>query len=481
MKPPRLVDVDTSGATVTSRSATPSTRARSSSTRPKPAWVERRRQVALRDRRGNRDDGRVPPIPAVEALPRRREQDALARVGPESVPFGLRREPGLQAEPVDLVGREERGVVLWPARDLEPVALDRVGEDDGRAIVGLSRLPEGAEDVGEIVAAEVAYQPPHAVLVRVEQPGEAPPPGRVGPVEHDFAHRLLARAEQGLVLLVGHLVDPAAELAPAFEGEGVAQAAAVLELDHVPAVRPELRLELCGADARDDAVERLTVEVDDPEDVAEPARQRVGERLPDVSLVELGVPEQGDEAPAGRRAEPRLRKPVGERPEERCRRAEPDRSGRVVDREGILGARGVRLEAAEVAQPGQVGAVEPSEEVFDRMQHRRGMGLDGHAVLRAEIGEVERRHQGHHRRRRRLMAAHLEGVALRPLPVRVVHDPHREPEDAALDRLQGRDQLRLCAGGRGGGRRRHASRQPNQVPMSAFVRRIMLRPASRTT
>jgi hypothetical protein len=41
------------------------------------------------------------------------------------------------------------------------------------------------------------------------------------------------------------------------------------------------------------------------------------------------------------------------------------------------------------------------------------------------------------------VAADLEGVALRPLPVRVVDDPYREPENAALDRLQGRDELCL--------------------------------------
>jgi len=42
----------------------------------------------------------------------------------------------------------------------------------------------------------------------------------------------------------------------------------LLELDHVPAVRAELRLQRGGADPRDHPVERLAVEIDDPEDVA---------------------------------------------------------------------------------------------------------------------------------------------------------------------------------------------------------------------
>ena len=37
------------------------------------------------------------------------------------------------------------------------------------------------------------------------------------------------------------------------------------------------------------------------------------------------------------------------------------------------------------------------------------------------------------------MAADLERVALRPLAVREVDDPHRQPEDATLDRGEGRE------------------------------------------
>ena len=49
-----------------------------------------------------------------------------------------------------------------------------------------------------------------------------------------------------------------------------------------------------------DAVEALAVGVDDEHHVAEPLQRRVGDRLPHVALVELGVTGEGDEA--GRRA-----------------------------------------------------------------------------------------------------------------------------------------------------------------------------------
>ena len=46
----------------------------------------------------------------------------------------------------------------------------------------------------------------------------------------------------------------------------------------------------------DDPVEALAVDVDDPHDVAEALQRGVGDGLPDVALVELGVADEGDEA-----------------------------------------------------------------------------------------------------------------------------------------------------------------------------------------
>ena len=112
----------------------------------------------------------------------------------------------------------------------------------------------------------------------------------------------------------------------------------------------------------------------------------------------------------------------------------PDRARRVVDRERILRAARVRLEAAVFTKLGQVGTVEPAEQVLDRVQHGRCVRLHRDPVLRLQVEEVEGRHQRDHRGRRGLMAADLEVVTLRPLAVRVVDDPGREPEHPALDR-----------------------------------------------
>ena len=110
---------------------------------------------------------------------------------------------------------------------------------------------------------------------------------------------LVGRGEQLLVLLVRHLVDPRSQQLTSGFPERGAQLAPVLQLDHAPARAVEAALERLGADHGHDAVERLAVEVDDPDRLLQPARRRVEDRLPDVALVELRVADQRDEASAG--------------------------------------------------------------------------------------------------------------------------------------------------------------------------------------
>ena len=54
--------------------------------------------------------------------------------------------------------------------------------------------------------------------------------------------------------------------------------------------------ELVNLHLRNDAVEALPVDIDNPHHIAEPLQGGVGDRLPDVSLVELCVSDEGDEA-----------------------------------------------------------------------------------------------------------------------------------------------------------------------------------------
>ena len=146
-------------------------------------------------------------------------------------------------------------MVLGPARDLQSVTLDRVREHDGRPLdLGARRL-ERSQDVGEVVPAEVRDEVPQAACVPAQQPVETGMRGRSQPAEQRVPHHLVARREQGLVLLVGHLVDSLPQHVAALERKCLAQAPAVLELDHLPSGGLEVSLQLLRLDPRDDPVE----------------------------------------------------------------------------------------------------------------------------------------------------------------------------------------------------------------------------------
>ena len=171
------------------------------------------------------------------------------------------------------------------------------------------------------------------------------------------------------------------------------QQRAVLDHHGVPAGGLEHRRQAAGGDVGHDAVQRLAVEVDDPHDLAEAGHHRVGDRLPAGALVELGVADQRDLAPAARDVEVPGDVAVRERAPDRRGRAEADAAGRVVDRVGVLRAARVGLQPAVLAQRRQVAAVEPAEQVVDGVQDRARVRLDADPVRRLEDAEVQRRHQ----------------------------------------------------------------------------------------
>ena len=83
-----------------------------------------------------------------------------------------------------------------------------------------------------------------------------------------------------------------------------------------------------GGDVGHDAVERLAVEVDDPQHLAEARDHRVDERLPDRALVELGVAERARPGarPAARRSGRRRSGGRARSRSSRWRRSRPSRS-----------------------------------------------------------------------------------------------------------------------------------------------------------
>jgi hypothetical protein len=297
----------------------------------------------------------------------------------------------------------------------QPPALDRVGEDDGGAVAHGIRLPVAVEQRGEVVAAEVAEGGQQLGVAEAAHV-DLEPLAQVGGV----------RPQQPLVLLVRHRVDARAQ------GRLRAQPGAVLDHHAMPAGRLEHVAQPAGGDVGHHAVERLAVEVDDPHDLAEPAHHRIGDRLPARALVELGVADQRDLAPADRHVEVPGDVAVGERAPDRRRRAQADGAGRVVDRIGVLGPRRVRLQPAELAQRREIAPVQPPEQVVDGVEDGRGVRLHADPVGRLEHAEPQRGHQRHHGGARRLVTADLDAGAVRAHPVRVVDDRRGEPQHAAL-------------------------------------------------
>ena len=133
-------------------------------------------------------------------------------------------------------------------------------------------------------------------------------------------------------------------------GERRRQAGAVLGLGDVPAGVGEEPLQSDRRDVGDHPIEALAVQVDDHREVAEFLRGGIGDGLPHVALVELGVADQGDESGRGLCPEVRVGVAARQRREQRGDGTEADRPGREVGHVGVLRSRRVRLEAPELAQ-----------------------------------------------------------------------------------------------------------------------------------
>ena len=222
---------------------------------------------------------------------------------------GVLAELGRQLAVLRVV--EQRGVVGGVALGGQRPALDRVGEDDRSGGRG-PRRPGGSRRSGS-----ARSWPPRSRKVASSSASSRSSTSTSMPL----AQLRRVGAQQPLVLLVGHRVDAGPQVGP------LLQQRAVLDHHGVPAGGLEHRGEAAGGDVRDDAVERLAVEVDDPHDLAEARDHRVRDRLPAGALVELGVADQRDLAPAARDVEVPGDVAVRERAPDRRGRAEADGAG----------------------------------------------------------------------------------------------------------------------------------------------------------
>ncbi len=198
--------------------------------------------------------------------------------------------PELVGELLPLLHGEQGGVVAGMALGGQAPGLDRVGEDHRRAIGDGVRLGEGGEQLGDVVASEVADRALQLGVLEVgDQGGHLA--GAVAATRQALAQLAGVGAQEALVLLVRHRVDALAERGAAVALEQRLQAAAVLDGDRVPARGLEHRGDAPGGDVRHDAVERLAVEVHDPEHLAR------------------GAAPPGPRSPPSRRPRPARRRP----------------------------------------------------------------------------------------------------------------------------------------------------------------------------
>ena len=255
--------------------------------------------------------------------------------------------------------------------DRQPPPLDGVGEDHTGSIGDGVALAEGVDEHPEVVTGEVLDQRREVLVGHVgDQIGEG---GVVGAGEEARAEVRAAMREERLILLVRHRIDVASDGVAARAVEGGLQPGPVLGRYDVPAGALEELHQLLDLLLGDHPVEALTVGVDDQHHVAEPLQRRVGDRLPHVALVQLGVTGQGDEPRRSvrRRATEVLRHVATRRRGEQGRNdPETDRAGGEVEDVGVLGAAGVRLQPAQFAQPGEVRAVELAGQVLDGVEDR---------------------------------------------------------------------------------------------------------------
>ena len=330
-------------------------------------------------------------------------------------------------------------MVVLVAGKGQPKALDRIGDEAGRPVVGDG--VKGVEHRRHVVAAEIGHQPRElGIVVIVENGADAG-------VAIEIALQMLAPALAALVNQcrierVRAGVDPLAQMVAVGPGKGRLQQPSVFQGDDAPAHHLEHRVDAAEKTIGNDRVEALAVVIDDPPEIADVVLPAFEQRLEDVALVELGIAGERDHAAGRLIGRRQLLQPdiiLRDRAEQGHADAEPDRTRRKIDDVAVLGARRVRLGSAKGAKSFQLVARLMAEQILDRVKDRRGVRFDRDTILRPQHVEIERRHQGRDRSARRLMAADLESVTVRAQVIGVVDHPGRQPQHLALERGQARE------------------------------------------
>ena len=186
-----------------------------------------------------------------------------------------------------------RGVATLEGRAERP-ALDRLGQDDRRLILGLGGGVVGREQLAVVVPA-----PRQGLEVLVGQVLDQLAEAEVGAEEvvADVGAGLHAVALELAIDRRVHLCDEQPFTVP---GDELVPAAAPHDLDDVPSAASEDRLELLDhlAVAADRTVESLQVAVDDPGQVVEPLPRRQGDRSQGLRFVDLAIAQEAPDTAA---------------------------------------------------------------------------------------------------------------------------------------------------------------------------------------
>ncbi len=401
------------------------------------ALVELVRDLGLGTMEGRRLERRGPAA----------DQSRLRARRGKDVPLVSRRHAERLAKGFQLRRAEQRTVIHGITRERQPPALDGLGEDHARLGALAPRLLEGFEDGGEVVAAHVSHR---RLQRRVGQIAKEAIERRIHLPVRGRDQRLAdcprGPAKERLVLGIGHALEAGAEARAVGPREERLEPPPPAKLDDPPARSLKPVGDLAAPRVGRHAVEALAIHVHDPEEIAETGHVLLEQRLPHIALVELGVAHHGHEALGRPRAPAAADIAPGHRREARRHRPQPHGARREIDDGRVLSPARIGLETAEDAQAPQVVGAQTAPEVFDGIEHRRGMRLGRHHVALAEGAEVERGHQAHHGSGRGLVPAHLGAVGI-GARIGVMHGEGGQPEHPALDALE--DGEIVGGGGRG--------------------------------
>ena len=144
-------------------------------------------------------------------------------------------------------------------------------------------------------------------------------------------------------------------------------------------------------------VQGLTVEVNNPGDVAQPLGCLVSDGFPDVAFVQLCITDECIEARVIPRTKVVINVTASQRRKKRGSCTQAHGPCGEINMVRVLGARGVGLQSTQFAKACEVRTIQLAQEVLDGVEHGRSVRLDGDAVSSIKVSKVQRGKCGYER------------------------------------------------------------------------------------